>query len=1159
MFGGLIERMNKKIVGCFVIMILLFSALVTVNVSSSNGPWWDKKWSYCKELSIPIDTGDEHAHYQPVDIPVVFDDPCWALDSLNHSVRVVTLCGGRYLELESQIYDLQFCDKNHISNCNLVFLIPAEANGNERYFIYYDDESKENPGYIDHVSIDDTYFRFEPVYGQFFESWIYKIDQEELPVYIIAQEGETPDCTVSQQVTKIKPDSENVMPNNGEHVASFAFKYWWKSDDEWSYITSSDKLISKKVFVDGNLMVKCAVVSGSNNDQLKSTVFYKYYFCPLEHKRIYTHVKHEILDHPLPVGTTIDTAYCAINSGDLRSAIEDLNFGSIPPFLHLYNDEGRVVTYDVDTNPEGVKWQRIISDKDDCDLGCLPWVSLDYGRNGNAQAVILESTDLIKPELNEQNGIQIQLLEGHTIQLPGIDGMLANVYMMRNRDKPDDEIPKDFVAEFNAEFFSTEHGGYPLVDKEAQLYQTLINYQPLNNDVIEDGNNNNEEYSLTTYVLLPPYLLMKLVSARLFLKYSYISVELSQNNEVLAVGRAGRIPITKDFGIDWGNISLIRKVKFNHLKPGIYTVKVSLRNPLIGYPSRYIGCEVIELKNNIATSIYCNPEGEFEIFVKNQYGAGLENAELCFLKDDAVITKRKSNQEGKALILAPCGISESYLFRATYKGFLLEEEEVYLGRLTEFFPLEKNLETRTFNFTVNLRDYTGRTPGFNVDITLTSSEMYETMGIQPDLITQGQYFFNELIPANYTLKIKYKNFEIKEQINIQKPEIMDVDLYDLKLCLFDKWDLPPEATLDVYIESDDFEKSMIMYGEPFSDNGYLFPDLYPGVYTIKIGYKNHLTERTIAIPHATGNITMVFPASFNVTLKIYDNHGNTLENARVIISRNNDKKQRAEGYTDPNGKIIFNIPPGEYDTKIYYDNSLIAERKINVLTEKTSTMATNKEPIITMLITVLALIALIGFVINCYRKKQKIMFLKIFAITLAVIALVLPWWSINSIDNTENVRTSTNMYIVPTEMITITSKTDILVGELEQLDKEFSTPVGYIPIAQITSVMLVVFSLFLTRFRRNILSVLAMIIAVVLFIVSTIGFYIAMSGFSKIIVRSLIGEGNIDISIPSESITTSLHCSWGLNLGFYLTLLAVVILLIIAGVYFCRKIIRKNG
>ena len=71
---------------------------------------------------------------------------------------------------------------------------------------------------------------------------------------------------------------------------------------------------------------------------------YKYYYHPTEDKGIYIHVKHEIINYPIPIseGKGIDLFYVALTSECIKSSgINDLNFGRIPPYLHIYNEEER--------------------------------------------------------------------------------------------------------------------------------------------------------------------------------------------------------------------------------------------------------------------------------------------------------------------------------------------------------------------------------------------------------------------------------------------------------------------------------------------------------------------------------------------------------------------------------------------------------------------------------------------------------------------------------------------------------------------------------------------------------------------------------------------------------------------------------------------------
>ena len=115
--------MNKRLVGYIILVNIVFSILVPTSLSESDeASWWDDNWSFRDEIVIPIDTSSEHAKYQPVDILINFNDSCWAKNEDEHSVRVIVQADGRFVELESQIYDLNFSDETHISSCGLVFL-----------------------------------------------------------------------------------------------------------------------------------------------------------------------------------------------------------------------------------------------------------------------------------------------------------------------------------------------------------------------------------------------------------------------------------------------------------------------------------------------------------------------------------------------------------------------------------------------------------------------------------------------------------------------------------------------------------------------------------------------------------------------------------------------------------------------------------------------------------------------------------------------------------------------------------------------------------------------------------------------------------------------------------------------------------------------------
>lgn len=133
--------MQKRSTVYFLLLVIIWLILAPVNLSYG-GSWWDDGWSHRQEIDIPIDTNSDIAKYQPIDTRIEFDENCWAKNKTKHSVRVIFQDENKIEELESQIYNLEHIGENQIKSCNIVFLIPEFATGDEQYYIYYDDSEK---------------------------------------------------------------------------------------------------------------------------------------------------------------------------------------------------------------------------------------------------------------------------------------------------------------------------------------------------------------------------------------------------------------------------------------------------------------------------------------------------------------------------------------------------------------------------------------------------------------------------------------------------------------------------------------------------------------------------------------------------------------------------------------------------------------------------------------------------------------------------------------------------------------------------------------------------------------------------------------------------------------------------------------------------------
>ena len=311
--------LKKEVIATLLLLNLIITS-ISVLSSENNQKLWDKEWSFNKEINIPIDTADENTKYQPIDLYIEFINPCWAKNENEHSVRVCSWDGYKWHELESQIYDLESKDPYHINRCGLVFLVPDIADGEERYFVYYDDNEKTSPNYFDHVNTEDAYYYYEPISGILIEADYYKIVEDGYCVYAIGQKGKIINRYFSQAIIKTKPETKKFDVSNSENAASFAFGYNIGPKEE-DQIASDQILVSKEIHIDGNLMVEFGVVSESEGKELRTTNIYKYYYCPTENKRICVRVKHEVLKEGIVKGQeNVDGTYGGILSYRSRSS-----------------------------------------------------------------------------------------------------------------------------------------------------------------------------------------------------------------------------------------------------------------------------------------------------------------------------------------------------------------------------------------------------------------------------------------------------------------------------------------------------------------------------------------------------------------------------------------------------------------------------------------------------------------------------------------------------------------------------------------------------------------------------------------------------------------------------------------------------------------------
>jgi len=562
------------------------------------------------------------------------------------------------------------------------------------------------------------------------------------------------------------------------------------------------------------------------------------------------------------------------------------------------------------------------------------------------------------------------------------------------------------------------------------------------------------------------------------------------------------------------------------------------------------------LQEDAKTRIKCKPEGKIQVSALNQHGGGVDHARVYIMKNDVIIAEGESNITGNVMIGVPCDLKEHYTLKIAYKGFLVHEQQIRVGLIRKILPLKIHLEIAVHDVIIHVQDSQGNSPSFDTVMTLTSNDMEYPTEIMPDESSPGTYAFNNLYPADYALEISYQSFEVEEQIQIPKISSMTIVLYNFVVNVKDTWNLSPESNLDIVMTSDEFKKPVTLVGERLSAEVYRFDNLYPANYTLKLSYKTFIIEEFIQItPYGSDELAIVFPAEFNVTTTIFDVRGTPLSNAKVVVER---KGKELQAITDEIGDAIFSIPPGSYNCSIYYNNELVANRKVEILTKKTYEIVTNNEPLLPFIITSLTIILLAGVAFLSYRKKDAMFFLKILAISLVIMAIVSPWWGLHGSSSDPYIETSTKLFITPAKMVTITSNDNVTVGEPYSLGGDFSAEVdllfmtvivGFVSVMELLSTVMIVgiicviSSLILTNFSKRRLSFVVFLLAIILFIGTIAVFSYAMSELASESIGSFIGEGNLGVSIPGEKSYDTVLCSWGPNIGFYLLLFSIGILI----------------
>lgn len=788
------NRCKKYLVGIIFSAVLILSINVNANPINNLKKSEFEELTFRQEIIIPFDTSLEIAKYQPIDMRIKFNNPCWAKNEEENSVRVGFDDGAGITEIESQIYDLEHTDDSHIESCSLVFIIPGEADGEEKYYVLYDSSEIESANYEDHIVVEDTHYFYEPISGQHIDFDYYGIYQDEEVIYGVIQKGELLGNPVAQNIVKFKPGSKIVETYNVDQLAAFDMRHGIYKEPGYIGSSWADD-VTKTILIDGPLMTRMRIECFSPSEDIKTDNIYTYYYCPGETKKIMVNVHHEVLeDIDIEDPELYDGTYAGIISAKSRSAtIKKMNVGEILPFITLFSENENILEYEVPQDPTSEKKEAVLSTEADIDLGSKAWICLNDPDIGQAHGLILKSNTQLN---EEEDGVQVKAWVKQNIKLPGLEAETGNLFMLRNAYEKNSEhntkLSKGFTTSFDIEFITTEKEGYTRIDSESTFYQELIKHISILRDDVPQDEDDIEKYSLKTYVhLAPSFPLGTLLSAALGKNFSYIYAELFKETSFKSSGSVGRLPIGsieldlegKRFfekiktiiGIfDWRNASFFKKIQFPDLDPGVYVVKIFRENPLFSKERQYIGFGIIELQQDESIKIYCRSEGSIKISVFDQKEDGVENVQCLLYRDNVVIAEGVTGVDGNFILKAPCFPLKPYTLKLVYQGFLINEKQVTLGLKNRLIQLKESFSLERYKLDLRLEDTWDFPLAFEVNPKLDSDEMIEAIIIKAEKIADGHYVFKDLYMSDYVLSMNYKSFDLEQNVKVDKDNTVEL-------------------------------------------------------------------------------------------------------------------------------------------------------------------------------------------------------------------------------------------------------------------------------------------------------------------------------------------------------------------------------------------------
>jgi hypothetical protein len=403
----------------------------------------------------------------------------------------------------------------------------------------------------------------------------------------------------------------------------------------------------------------------------------------------------------------------------------------------------------------------------------------------------------------------------------------------------------------------------------------------------------------------------------------------------------------------------------------------------------------------------------------------------------------------------------------------------------------------------------------------------------------------------YVLRAYYQGFLIyDEELGVtQKKVEITQELYDLTVTVEDRLGFAPGVNVRPSLTSSQMRQPIDILPEEKGEGTYVFKNLPPATYEVKISYGGFTDTKTVDIPAVGQSIQLKFTATYDLTIELLNSRGGflLLNNQKIMISRQ--------------GKVIHSslppgsttsLPPGDYTVVATDGTETIASKLVDLTNDKNVQVITKVDSLIALLVTGLAFVFIGQLVVLCITKKISLnTCLKASAMALIVGSLFQPWWALTAESSSQATKESM-MYLYPQTMIDTMTFEGKLSYDIATLPEIFTNSVGILVIIICTGLAFMGVSFIPNIVLRRRFSIGLAAASLVFIILVAAAFSLGMSHICEISLGGLQGQGMLDIELPTGK-TVTMSSSWGLSFGFYLCVLSALLLIATGIIDFLRQ------